>query len=129
MHFPTADEIYALRNNLICSLVSLNISPAETMRLNLPCILRGSVLRIDARDGASFITLTGAAKERLNGWQMLRPRGNPKGEALFISLRGKCAGQRLSVKAIRAIVKKNGQVQEHKTKMKEQFQVIQGGRQ
>lgn len=126
--FPAADQIYVLRNKLILALGEVNISPAEIMRMNLSSISRGALLRIDALDGASFITLAGDAKNLLNGWQMLRPRGNPKGDALFIALRGKLAGQRLSVKSIRAIISKTGNAQAQKTRRKEQFQVIQGGR-
>jgi len=65
--------------------------------------MNGAVVRVQGEDGYSFITLTGEEKNRLNAWQIIRPRSKPKSEALFITLRGKNAGQRMSIKSIRRI--------------------------
>jgi len=67
--------------------------------------MNGAVVRVQGEDGYSFITLTGEEKNRLNAWQIIRPRSKPKSEALFITLRGKNAGQRMSIKSIRRIAR------------------------
>ncbi len=106
--FPTENQSLEVRNKLICRLIELNLSHSQVRRLDLCCVRNGAGLSIQGEQGCSFITLTGESKSLLNAWQMLRPRSNPKSDALFITLRGKCAGQRISIPAIRHVARKSG---------------------
>jgi len=100
---PAANHIVTVRNKLICKLIELNLSYAQIQHLDLCSVMIGAVLSIRIESGCDFITLTGEAKRSLNAWQILRPRSNPRSSALFITLRGKRTGQRISLSAIRHI--------------------------
>jgi len=140
---PHPDQVFSVRSQLICSLVERGVTYQQIQRLNLCAVMNGAAVGIRIGDKCYFVTLSGKGKDSLNDWQTLRPRGNPRGDALFITLRGKNTGQRMSVSAIRRIARQSGarplnirfgdfsensERVEHKPESKPKLRVIQGGR-
>ncbi len=102
---PTATQSATARNRLIRALDERMVSYQQIQRLNLSAVMCGASLRVGDEQGISMLPLSGDAKRALNGWAILRPRSNPKSDALFITLRGKNAGQRMSIAAIRRVAR------------------------
>ena len=141
---PAANQSAVARNRLICSLVERLVSYQQIQRLNLSAVMCGASLRVGDEQDRCMVPLSGDAQRALNDWQILRPRSNPKSDALFVALSGKNTGKRLSVEAIRRIARQadakplnirfgefsenseacEDSIQENKPKLR----VIQGGR-
>jgi len=134
---PAANQsIHASRNRLICKLDEHGLSPDKISRLNAVDVRPYAMLVI--RDGTEFygVQLTGDAPKALIDYQVLRPRCNPKSEALILALSGRSKGNRLSVNAIKRIARQAGSkplnIRFGETSKREdntpRLRVIQGGR-
>jgi len=103
---PAATQSATARNQLIRALDQRMVSYLQIQRLNLSAVMCGATLMV-GDEQRSMIPLSGDAKRALNDWQILRPRSNPKSDALFITLTGKNAGRRMTVAAIRRIARQD----------------------
>lgn len=112
----------------------MNIPIALLHQFDLSCFTRdlqgNAFIHIESSyDHPLCVPVAGKSQDLFDAWLTLRGWSKPTSQALFISLRGNLEGQRLSVKAIRAIINTTAKAKAQKTRWKEQFQVIQGGRQ